>query len=383
MTREQQLSSQELYDPLLANGVDYFCGVPDSVMGPFSHFLTEHAKDRHVITANEGNAIGLAIGYHIATGKTPVVYMQNSGLSNAIDPLASLADPSVLSTPMLLFVGWRGQPGRNDESHHARQGAITPNLLQSLEIPFDTLSCDPSEANQQVGEMLKNAGEQKRPHALLIEQGSLAEYSAEATAFNSYPMSREEAVAAVVDALDETAIVVASIGKLSRELFEYRQKSERDPSKDLLVVGGMGHASSIALGIAQQKPEKKIFCLDGDGSVLMHLGAIATIGNVNPANFYHVVFNNGAHDSVGGQPTAASNVDLPALARACGYRYTSTQNELLFVTEEITRVKQEIGPALVELKVHPGARQNLTRPTMHPSDNKEAVMSYLEEDVVK
>lgn len=377
MTREQQLSSQELYDPLIDNGVDYFCGVPDSITGPFSHFLMEHAKDRHVITANEGNAIGLAIGYHIATNKTPVVYMQNSGLSNAIDPLASLADPSVLSTPMLLFVGWRGQPGRNDESHHARQGEITPNLLQSLQIPFDTLSRDPLEANQQVYEMLKNAGEQKRPHALLIEKGTLLEYSPEPTAYEDNQMSREEALAAVVDSLDETVIVVAGIGKLSRELFEYRQKSEQDPSKDLLVVGGMGHASSIALGIAQQKPERKIFCLDGDGSILMHLGAIATIGNVNPANLYHIVFNNGSHDSVGGQPTTASNVDLPALARACGYRYTSTQNELLFVTEEITRVQQEIGPALVELKVHPGARSNLTRPFIHPTDNKTAFMSSI------
>jgi phosphonopyruvate decarboxylase len=378
MTGEQRLSSQELYDPLVASGVDYFCGVPDSITGPFSHFLEVHAKDRHVITANEGNAIGLAIGYHLATGKIPLVYMQNSGLSNAIDPLASLADRSVLSTPMLLLVGWRGQPGRNDESHHAKQGAITPDLLHSMEIPFDTLSRDPSEASQQVSDMIKNASYQNRPHALLIEQDSFAGHSSDIAPFSEHPMSREEAVGTVVAALDEAAVVVSGIGKLSRELFEYRQKNEQDPGKDLLVVGGMGHASSIALGIALQKPEKKIFCFDGDGSVLMHLGALATIGNLSPGNFYHVVFNNGVHDSVGGQPTTARNIDLPAIARACGYRYATAQNESQLVAKEIVKIQHDIGPALLEVKVQPGARTNLTRPTVHPVKNKELLMSFLE-----
>ena len=327
MKTEQQLSTQELHDPLVTNGVDYFCGVPDSITGPFSHFLEDHAEGRHVITANEGNAIGLAIGYHIATGNIPLVYMQNSGLNNAIDPLASLADRSVLSTPMLLLVGWRGQPGKDDEPHHTRQGAITPELLRSLEIPFGILSRDPTEANQQVSEMVKNAGDQSRPHALLIEQDSFAEYSPAVINPSSYSMSREEAVVNIIEALDENAVIVSGIGKLSRELFEHRQKQDQDHSKDLLVVGGMGHASSIALGVAQQRPEKKVFCLDGDGSTLMHLGAIATIGNLSPANFYHIVFNNGSHDSVGGQPTTSSVIDLPAVALACGYRYAATQSE--------------------------------------------------------
>lgn len=380
MAGEQRLSSQELYNPLVANGVDYFCGVPDSITGPFSHFLEDHVQDRHVITANEGNAIGLAIGYHIATGKTPLVYMQNSGLSNAIDPLASLADRSVLSTPMLLLVGWRGQPGRNDESHHARQGAITTDLLRSLGIPFDTLSRNASEANEQVTEMIKNAAKHSRPHALLVEQNGLAEYSNDAVLHENHPMSREEAIATVVNALDETTIVVASIGKLSRELFEHRQKEKQDHSKDLLVVGGMGHASSLALGIAQQIPEIKVFCLDGDGSVLMHLGALATIGNLSPGNFYHIVLNNGVHDSVGGQPTTARNVDLPAIARACGYRNAATQKEPEIVAGEIIKMQQDVGPALLEVKVRPGARPNLTRPSINPANNKESLMASLRKD---
>lgn len=378
MTAERRLSTQELYDPLVANGVDYFCGVPDSITGPFSHFLQDHAEDRHVITANEGNAIGLAIGYHIATGKIPLVYMQNSGLSNAIDPLASLADRSVLSTPMLLLIGWRGQPGRNDEPHHARQGAITPDLLSNLEIPFGILSHDPTEASQQVSKMIKNAGDQSIPHALLIEQGSLLDYSSNVLQVDKFPLSREEAVAIVVEALDEDAIVVAGIGKLSRELFEYRQKKDQRHDKDLLVVGGMGHASSIALGIAQQKPEHKVLCLDGDGSTLMHLGAIATIGNLSPANFYHVVFNNGSHDSVGGQPTTARNIDLSVIARACGYKYVASQSEAGLISSEATKMQQNIGPALLEVKIHLGARPDLIRPTIQPADNKEAFMSSLE-----
>lgn len=378
MTADKRLSTQELYNPLVTNGVDYFCGVPDSITGPFSHFLQDHAEDRHVITANEGNAIGLAIGYHVATGKIPLVYMQNSGLSNAIDPLASLADRAVLSTPMLLLVGWRGQPGRNDETHHTRQGEITPDLLRNLQIPFDTLLRDPLEASQQVSEMIKNAGDQNRPQALLIEQGSFAEYSSVAVELGSYSMSREEAVATVEGALDENAIVVSGIGKLSRELFEYREKQGQDHSKDLLIVGGMGHASSIALGIAQQKPEKKVFCLDGDGSTLMHLGALATIGNLSPTNFYHIVFNNGSHDSVGGQPTTARNIDLSAIAHACGYKYVSSQSEAGLVSSEVVEMQRDVGPAFLEVKIHPGARSNLSRPTVQPSSNKEAFMSFLE-----
>lgn len=378
MTTEHRLLTQELFDPLINNGVEYFCGVPDSVTGPFSHYLADHAKDRHVITANEGNAIGLAIGYHIATGKIPLVYMQNSGLSNAIDPLASLADRTVLSTPMLLLIGWRGQPGIDDEPHHTRQGEITPDLLRNLQIPFDTLLRDPAKASQQVSEMIKNAGAQNRPHALLIEQGSFAEYSSEAEQFSNNPMSREEAVSIVVEALEEDAIVVAGIGKLSREIFEKRQRDGQGHDRDLLVVGGMGHASSIALGIAQQRPEKKVFCLDGDGSTLMHLGALATIGNLSPANFYHVVFNNGSHDSVGGQPTTARTIDLAAIARACGYRYASTQSEAGLVSSEVIEMQRDIGPAFMEVKIHRGARSELTRPSIQPVNNKVAFMSSLE-----
>jgi phosphonopyruvate decarboxylase len=378
MTSGKQLSSQELYDPLVTNGVDYYCGVPDSITAPFSHFLEEHASDRHVITTNEGNAIGLAIGYHIATGKIPLVYMQNSGLSNAMDPLTSLADKSVFNTPMLLIVGWRGKPGVKDEPHHEKQGVITPELLRILEIPFEVLSTEPSEAVRQIREIVKKTREQSRPYALLIEQGAIAEYTKSETERNRYSLSREEALGAVLDSMDEKAVIVTGIGKISRELFEYRKNKNQSHGQDLMVVGGMGHASSIALGIAQQKPEKKVFCLEGDGATLMHLGALPSIGSLAPANFYHIVFNNGSHDSVGGPPTASENADFAAIARACGYSKAISVSEAQSVTSAVDEMKEDDGPTLLEIKINKGARLNLTRPTISPAQNKIDLMTFLD-----
>jgi len=377
MSAEKQLSAQELYDPFIKNGVDYFCGVPDSITGPFSHYLEEYAKDRHIITANEGNAIGLAIGYHIATGKTPLVYMQNSGLGNAIDPLVSLADRSVFGTPMVLLIGWRGQPGEKDEPHHEKQGIITPDLLRDLEIPFDILSTDPSEAEKQISQTARSATELSRPHAILLEQHSLAEYSDYDLRGNVHLLSRETALGTVLGSVNEEAVVLTGIGKISRELFEYRSDSDQDLKQDLMVVGGMGHASSIALGIAIQKPERKVFCLEGDGSVLMHLGAIASIGSLAPENFYHVVFNNGLHDSVGGVKTAAQDADIPAIARACGYKSAQSVHDAKSLVKGINEMQEVGGPALLEIKISKGARLNLTRPTITPAQNKADMMTFL------
>jgi len=378
MTSKNRLSAQQLYDPLVTNGVDYFCGVPDSITSPFSHFLEESTPDKHTITANEGNAIGLAIGYHIATGKIPLVYMQNSGLSNAMDPLASLADKSVFNTPMLLLIGWRGQPGIKDEPHHERQGAITPDLLKSLEIPFEILSNEPSEAERQIRDTVLNAGEQSRPYALLLEQGALAEYSKSKQEYDRFSLSREEALGVVLDFVNESSVIVTGIGKISRELFEYREHKNQGHVQDLMVVGGMGHASSIALGIAQQKPEKKVFCLEGDGSVLMHLGALPSIGSLTPANFYHIVFNNGSHDSVGGLPTSGQHADITAIARACGYGRAESVSEAQSVTTALDEMQQGKGPALLEINIRKGARPNLTRPTISPAQDKADLMTFLD-----
>jgi len=376
---EQKLSSEKLYNSFAENGVSYFCGVPDSLVSPFSLFLEANAKEHHTITANEGNAIGLAIGYHAATAKIPLVYMQNSGLGNAVDPLVSLVDSSVLSIPMLLLIGWRGQPGTKDEPQHAKQGAITGDLLKILNIPYVVLSRRPNEAARQVEKSVSHSIKSKSPYALLVEKDTLEGYKYDARPLSNYPLSREEAIKCVVDNLDDSDIIIASIGKASRELYEYRDEKQQSHRRDLLIVGGMGHASSIAMAIAQQKPNRKVYCLDGDGSVLMHMGSLATIGTKGLKNFYHIVFNNGLHDSVGGQPSAGFDIDLPAVAKACGYLRVVSAHEPNATTKALVATKKINGPVMIEVRIRSGARLDLARPSISPSGNKESFMAFLDE----
>jgi len=379
MAKVIRLPAKDLYDSLLKNGVQYFCGVPDSLVSPFSFFLEANAKKQHVIAANEGNAIGLAIGYHVATGKVPLVYMQNSGLGNAVDPLVSLVDPSVLSIPMVLLISWRGQPGKKDEPQHAKQGAITCDLLKTLDIPYVVLSGQPDEAALQINKVAKASMRSKSPYALLLEKDTLEEYKYDVRPLTNYPLSREEAIKCIVDNLDDSDIIVASIGKISRELYERRDKKHQSHKKDLLIVGGMGHASSIAMAIAEQKPNRAIYCLDGDGSVLMHMGSLATVGSSSLKNFYHVVFNNGLHDSVGGQPTAGFDIDLLMVAKACGYAHIVAANEETAIKNALLRTKSLGGPVMLEIRVHSGARDDLVRPAISPEKNKQAFMDFLDE----
>lgn len=375
---EERLDSNSLYSTLVENGVNYFCGVPDSLVSPFSLFLEANAKKQHTIAANEGNAIASAIGYHTATSKVPLIYMQNSGLGNAIDPLVSLVDPSVLGIPMILMISWRGQPGKKDEPQHVKQGAVTTDLLKTLDIPYEVLSRKSEEMVQQVSQAIKRTTKSNSPYALLVEKDTFTEYAYDVRSLKNYPLSREQAIKIVAESLTNSDIVIASIGKISRELFEYRNEKHQSHDKDLLIVGGMGHASSIALGIAQQKLDRKVYCLDGDGSVLMHMGSLATIGTKNPKNFVHIIFNNGLHDSVGGQPTVGFEVDLLAIAKACGYTHVFSAHESTDIKQTLGSVSKLAGPIMIEVRVHAGSRQNLTRPTIVPQDNKQAFMTFLD-----
>jgi phosphonopyruvate decarboxylase len=375
----ERLTCKELYDSLVKHGVGYFCGVPDSIVSSFSFFLEANAKQQHFIAANEGNAIGLAIGYHAATAKTSLVYMQNSGLGNAIDPLVSLVDPSVLSVPMVLLISWRGQPGTKDEPQHIKQGAITCDLLKALGIPYVVISRQPDEVVLQIKKATNDTLKFNRPYALLLQKDTLEEYKYDVRSPDNYPLSREEAIECVLDSLDDQDIVVSSIGKISREVYEYRDKKQQSHKKDLLSVGGMGHASSIAQGIAQQKPTRKVYCLDGDGSVLMHMGSLATIGSISLKNFHHIVFNNGLHDSVGGQPTAGFDIDLPKVAKACGYSYVVSAHKPDAIRKVLVATKKINGPVMIEIRVHSGARADLVRPSTSPSRNKESFMAFLDE----
>lgn len=371
-----QLNSADLYDALAKNGVSYFCGVPDSLLSPFGFYLEDHAKDSHEIAVNEGSAVAMGIGYYLATEKIPLVYLQNSGLGSASNPLTSLADPLVMGIPMLLLIGWRGQPSKKDEPQHKKQGLITTKLLSGLDIPFVVLSSDGIKASEQVAKAASNAKQSQRPVALVVESGTLLPYKAQPRK-NKYALSREEAVGDIVNSLDDVDVVVATTGKTSRELFEHRETNGQKHQQDLLVVGGMGHASSIALTIAKQKPKRKVYCIDGDGALLMHMGSLAAIGNTGLKNIYHFVINNGSHESVGGQPTIGFDVDIPAIAKGSGYRHVCFITERDALKTILTDIKNLEGPVLIEVRVNMNSRTNLKRPTIHPSKNKEDFISFL------
>lgn len=360
-------------------GAEFYTGVPDSQLRPLCDYLMNaFGTDprRHVIAANEGNAAALAAGYHLATGKTPVVYLQNSGEGNLINPAASLLHRRVYGIPVLFVVGWRGEPGVHDEPQHVYQGAVTIKLLEDMEIPSFVVGPEtPEEAVREAMEGFRPLLEAGGNAAFVIRKGGLS-HDKKADYRNEYALRREEAIRLIAGAAGED-VVVSTTGKASRELFELREALGQDHSRDFLTVGSMGHASSIALGAALHRPEARVWCLDGDGALLMHMGALAVIGQVGPENLVHVVLNNGAHESVGGMPTAAGGLDLPGIARACGYPHAVTVR----TPEELKRALEEVRDrrtlSLIEVKCAVGARADLGRPTTTPQENKRAFMARL------
>lgn len=368
------------YSQLVSKGIDFFCGIPDSLLKDFCAFVTRNAPKRnHVITANEGNAIALASGYHLATGKSACVYLQNSGLGNIVNPLMSLAVPAVYSIPMLLLIGWRGEPGKRDEPQHRVQGQATPGLLAALGIPFQPLPDYEEGAELALQSARHYMDLSKGPYALLVKRQIFSPYKLPKVNID-FPLTREDAMKLVVDILGNKDIVVGTTGMLSRELYEYRVYKQDGHERDFLTVGSMGHASSIALGIAMQKPNRQVFCLDGDGSVLMHMGSLATIGQNGPPNFKHIIINNGSHDSVGGQPTDAGNhngFNFGLIAKGCGYKEYMLAINPEDVTEATAKMRSMEGPVLLEIKTKTGARHDLGRPKTKPLENKEDFMHFL------
>jgi phosphonopyruvate decarboxylase len=372
------ISPKEFYDVLKRNEIEFFTGVPDSLLKSFCAYLNDNANTKnHIISANEGGAIALASGYNLATGKIGLVYMQNSGQGNVINPLVSLADPEVYSIPILLLIGWRGEPGKQDEPQHVKQGKITFDLLNVLEIPYEILPDSLEEAEKILEKAIRYMKEKNAPFALVAKKGIFEEYALKNETQHSFEMSRENAIKLVVDSLSSEDIIISTTGKISRELFEYREELKQNHDKDFLTVGSMGHSSQIALGIALQKPEKQIYCLDGDGSVIMHMGSLAIIGQHARKNFKHIIFNNGAHDSVGGQPTAGFEIDLQSIAKACGYNISLKAETVEEITEKMNLIKSTEGPALLEILVNKGARKELGRPTKTPKENKNNFMGFL------
>lgn len=371
------------YDTLKNSGIDFYAGVPDSLLKNLCAYITDHADAAHnIIAANEGGAMGLAAGHYLATGQIPVVYMQNSGEGNIINPLASLTDPDVYNIPVLLVIGWRGKPGVHDEPQHVKQGKITTGLLNVMGINFTILSKEEDKAKNQIKKAVAYMQATNNSYALVIEKDTFDDYTLQTIEKNDLVLSREEAIQVVTSAMGEKDVVVSTTGMISRELFEYRTKMNQSHGRDFLTVGSMGHASQIALGIALEKHDRKVWCFDGDGAAIMHMGGMAIIGNKAPKNYIHVVFNNGAHDSVGGQPTVGFKIDLPTVAKAVGYKITISVSSKENLKNELSTINSKFslvgGPILLEIKVKKGNRKDLGRPTTSTKENKEAFIKFLQ-----
>lgn len=379
------ISPKFFYQTLEANGIEFFAGVPDSLLKSVCAYLADHTDGHHnIITANEGGAVALAAGYHLATGRIGMVYMQNSGEGNAINPLASLTDKEVYNIPLLLLIGWRGEPGVHDEPQHVKQGKVTLPLLDVMGIRHDILSSDEAEAARQVDEAVRYMQATGEPFALIVRKGTFDPYTLKKTTDNPLTLSREKAIQMVAAAVGPQDVIVSTTGMISRELFEYRTAMGQSHRQDFLTVGSMGHALQIALGIALSKPDRTVWCFDGDGASIMHLGGMPIVGSLCPPNLVHVVFNNGAHDSVGGQPTVGLDIEFTELAEMFGYTNPNSVDDEEQLADVLANLPQQVaqndGPYFLEVRVKKGNRSDLGRPTTTPLENKRAFMEFLSND---
>jgi phosphonopyruvate decarboxylase len=373
------INPKHFHEILSNSGVNFFTGVPDSLLKDYCALLTEKVdKEKHIIAANEGGAVALAIGQYIATGKLPLVYFQNSGLGNVVNPILSLADREVYSIPMILLIGWRGEPGLKDEPQHIKQGRVQNSLLDAMEIPYLIIGPDETDLNTKVQSIVSSAITLSKPVAIIVKKGTFSDYQVKTDDLDS-EITREEAISSILDSLNGNEVVVSTTGMPSRELYEQRLIRKAGNNKDFLTVGGMGHCSQIALGISLNS-KKKVICIDGDGAVLMHMGSLPIIGQYGSSNFIHIILNNGAHDSVGGQPTIGGKISFTSIAISSGYKQTF----VIKTSDEIQKVIGNVingghGPILVEIIIKKGNRVDLGRPKSSPIDNKNELMTYLKE----
>lgn len=366
------ISAEELCEQLSTLGIDGYIGVPDSLLKDFCAFVST-CEGRHIIAANEGNAVAIAAGRFLGTGRPSLVYMQNSGIGNAVNPLLSLTDPDVYGIPVMLMIGWRGEPGKKDEPQHVKQGKVTLKLLESMDIPYIILDPAYSEYKKEVASLYATMMERSGPVAIVVRSGAFHSCKCNVD-YQEYPLTREQSLETIVDEMSEDDLVVSTTGKASRELYEIRERRGMDQSRDFLTVGSMGHASSIAFGLASTQPDRRVFCIDGDGAMLMHMGAMAIIGQSGIQNLVHIVLNNGSHESVGGQPTVAYSLDMVAIAKSCGYRnaFGVSKEEKLIEAMDCYE-----GPTFIEVRVKCGSRSDLGRPKTSPSENMRALMSFV------
>lgn len=368
------INPETIFEILKDNNFKFFCGVPDSLLKNFCSYISDKvSSENHIIAANEGNAIALATGYYLGTGSPGLVYMQNSGFGNALNPILSLADREVYQIPMLLFVGWRGKPGIKDEPQHIKQGRVMNALLDSIEIPWFILNAE-SNYKEILEKSIEKMNKRNCPVAILVEKNTFKNYESISINNCNNLEKRETVIGKILASVDHNCRIVSTTGVTSRELYECRKTRNETIENDFLTVGSMGHASSIVLGLALTTPEKKIICLDGDGSLLMHMGAISLIGQSNMKNIIHIILNNGAHDSVGGQPTVALDLNLPAIFYACGYKKCISIDKLDLVSSSLSSLIKEDGPTMLEIQVSKGFRNNLGRPESSPLNNRISFM---------
>ena len=355
------LDQEKVFETLQSHGVSYFVGVPDSYLNGFCNYALAHCGERNIIAANEGNAIALAAGHFLASKEVPLVYMQNSGEGNTVNPLASLADKDVYAVPMILLIGWRGQ-GNTEPNHpqHKLQGEITTGLLDLLHIPYSILTDDDEEFKATVEKATKYCEETRGSYAFIAPKGVMADPDKPNNVDDTYPMSREEAIEVILDHMPENTIYSATTGRATRELFFLREKRGETKAHDFLNVGSMGHASSVALGIALEKKDRPVVALDGDAAAIMHMGAMTMVAKVSAPNFLHVVLNNGAHESVGGQPSAGHLLNWTQIAEACGYatvgKAVETKEELVTA---INTLKSADKAGFIDCRIHKGLARKL------------------------
>lgn len=372
------MRADRLLEQLQKMGIRTIVGVPDSTLKQFCDGVQTYTGNlQHYVTANEGAAVGLAIGSYLGTGRPACVYMQNSGIGNAVNPIASLANGDVYGIPMLFIVGWRGEPGVKDEPQHVFQGKITCELFETLAVSYSVI--DQNTTDEEMDEILQGAGKvlaQEEQFAIIVKKGTF-EKAEPFLWTNGNQMIREEVLGHILRGLSSDAVIVSTTGKISRELYEQSQEIYGNHDNIFMTVGGMGHASMIALGIAKNRQDKKILCIDGDGAALMHMGAIPFIAAQAPENFYHIVINNQAHESVGSMPTGCQQTEFAQIARAAGY----SGADKLETMEEVDRigqwVREKSGPVLWEIPVSLESRSDLGRPKESARENKESFMREL------
>lgn len=375
------MKARDFLEAINKRGVQKIAGVPDSTLKQFCDELQFQGDVfSHDVTANEGAAVGIAVGSFLGSGKPACVYMQNSGLGNIVNPLTSLANIDVYGIPMLFVIGWRGEPGVKDEPQHVFQGKITCEMLDVLQVPYTVI--DDQTTLEELEQILDKAWDsfaQNNQYAIVVKKGTFAK-DREHVWENGFALNREEALGTILESIPSDACIVSTTGKISRELYEQSDARKGNHDNLFMSVGGMGHASMIALGVAGEQKDRKVICVDGDGATLMHMGSLAFVASQAPENFYHVVINNQAHESVGAMPTGCMNIPIAEVARTVGYKYTTRITTMEQLKEIQQVIETQSGPCLFEVMVGLDSRADLGRPKESARENKESFMEYLKKD---